>query len=124
MGDAVDGCMPNPIVHWELMVNDVAKAMAFYRRVFDWSLDAAGEYAMIKTGGAVEGGMMARPPSAPASLNTYFAVDDLDRTLRDVVEAGGRVLVPRTQIPPGWFAMFLDPDGIPVGILQERRQGG
>jgi predicted enzyme related to lactoylglutathione lyase len=113
--------MSNPIVHWELMVSDLAKAMAFYKRVFGWSLDATGEYVMVKTGGAVEGGMMARPPGAPAALNTYFAVDDIERTLREVVEAGGRVVVPRTEIPPGWFAMFLDPDGIAVGILQERR---
>jgi predicted enzyme related to lactoylglutathione lyase len=113
--------MSNPIVHWELMVNDIAKATTFYRRVFDWSFERTGEYVMVRTGGATEGGMMARPPSAPAALNTYFAVDDIDRTLRNVVEAGGRVLVPRTPIPPGWFAMFLDPDGIPVGILEERR---
>jgi hypothetical protein len=112
--------MSNPIVHWELMVSDLPRALAFYRRVFDWSFDESGEYVMIRTGGATEGGMMARPGPAPASLNTYFAVDDIDRTLREVVEAGGVVLVPRTEIPPGWFAMFADPDGIPVGILQTR----
>jgi predicted enzyme related to lactoylglutathione lyase len=47
-------------------------------------------------------------------------VADLDKTLRDVVEAGGTVLVARTEIPPGWFAMFADPDGIAVGIMQLR----
>jgi len=28
-------------------------------------------------------------------------------------------MVKRTEIPPGWFAMFLDLDQIPIGILQE-----
>ena len=57
---------------------------------------------------------------APAALNVYFGVADLDRTLHDAVEAGARVIVPRTEIPPGWFAMFLDLDGIPVGVMQLR----
>jgi uncharacterized protein (DUF302 family) len=37
-----------------------------------------------------------------------------------VIEAGGTVAVPRTEIPPGWFAMVVDPDGIAVGVLQSR----
>lgn len=55
-------------------------------------------------------------------------VDDLERskasyqrTLRQVVEAGGRVLMPKTEIPGvGWVAMFADPDGIPIGLLEPR----
>jgi predicted enzyme related to lactoylglutathione lyase len=36
-----------------------------------------------------------------------------------VVEAGAQVIVPRTEVPNiGWFAMFLDPDRIPIGIMQ------
>jgi predicted enzyme related to lactoylglutathione lyase len=114
--------MPNPICHWELMVNDVEKAKRFYGGVFRWRFDDAKYpgYTLIDTGEGVGGGMIRKPPGAPmASLNTYFAVDDLDRTLRDVVESGGSVIVPRTEIPTvGWFAMFLDPDQIPIGVLQ------
>jgi predicted enzyme related to lactoylglutathione lyase len=56
-----------------------------------------------------------------SSLNSYFRVPDLDRTLRAAVEAGARVIVPRMEIPNvGWFAMFLDPDGIPIGVMQPR----
>jgi uncharacterized protein len=113
------------MVHWELMVNDVERAKAFYGRVFGWRFSSYGpEYTMIETGGAPGGGMMPRPPTAPAAaLNVYFQVEDIDRTLREAVEAGGKVIVTRTTIPPGWFAMFLDPDGIPVGILQARPTG-
>ena len=114
--------MNNPVCHWELMVNDLGKAKAFYERVFDWKFDTSRpEYTMIETGAPPGGGMMLRPPAAPiAALNTYFAVVDIDATLRQVVEAGGTVAVPRTEIPAvGWFAMFLDPDNIPVGIFQE-----
>lgn len=115
--------MPNPLIHWELMVADPERAKAFYRRVFDWQFQAAGpEYTLIDTGGAVGGGMMQKPPGAPmAALNNYFQVADVDRTLRDAVEAGARVIVPRTEIPGmGWFAMFLDPDSIAIGVMQPR----
>lgn len=114
--------MNNSICHWELMVNDLAKAKAFYRRIFDWRFDdeTFPGYTMIDTGG-IAGGMMVRPPHSPgAALNTYFQVDDIVETLRRVVEAGGTVIVPKTQIPPGWFAMFLDVDGIPIGVVEEK----
>lgn len=113
--------MANSICHWELMVNDPARAKQFYRRIFDWKFDEAYPgYTMITTGG-VAGGMMARPAQSPmAALNTYFQVDDLADTLRRVVEAGGQVIVPKTEIPPGWFAMFLDLDGIAIGIVETK----
>lgn len=113
--------MANPIVHWELMVKDVARAQAFYGRIFGWTFNPMGpEYTLIDTGQAPGGGLMAQPPGAPmASLNTYFQVDDLDRTLHDAVEAGANVIVPPMAVPGvGRFAMFLDPDQIPVGVMQ------
>lgn len=116
--------MANPLCHWELMVQDVAKAKAFYAQVFDWRFDDARYpgYTLIDTGREPGGGMMARPASSPTTaLNTYFQVDDIDRTLRQVAEAGGVIIVPRTEIPNvGWFAMFLDPDRIPIGVLQQK----
>lgn len=68
------------------------------------------------------GGLMKRPPGVTmSSLNSYFRVTDLDRTLHDAVEAGATVVVPRMEVPNvGWFAMFLDPDQIPVGVMELR----
>lgn len=113
--------MPNPIVHWELMVADRERAKAFYRKVFAWKFDSAGaEYELIDTGRIPGGGLLQRPPGVPQSaLNTYFEVADLDATLRAVVESGGTVIMPRMEVPAvGWFAMFLDPEGISIGVMQ------
>lgn len=113
--------MANPLVHWELMVSDVARAKAFYQKVFAWTYEPMGpDYTLIQTGREPGGGMMQRPPAVEmSSLNSYFEVADIDRTLRAAVEAGATVVVPRTEIPTvGWFAMFLDLDQIPIGILQ------
>jgi len=42
--------MGNPLGHWELLVNDVAKAREFYSSVFDWEFDESSfpGYVLIK----------------------------------------------------------------------------
>jgi len=114
--------MANSIVHWELMVADTEKTKRFYSAIFDWTFTPAGpEYTMIAPGGPPDGGLLRRPPGVEMSaLNVYFQVADIDATLRRAVEAGARVVVPRTEIPGGigWFAMFLDPENIAVGVMQ------
>lgn len=114
--------MANPLCHWDLMVDDVERSKAFYGKVFDWRFDDASfpGYTLVQTGGTPAGGMMQRAPAGPAAcLNNYFQVDSADDTLREVVEAGGRILMPKTAIPGvGWVALFADPDGIPIGLLE------
>ena len=114
--------MGNPISHWELMVNDVAKSITFYSIVFDWEFDVDShpDYPLISTGKEPGGGVFAKPAQAPmCSLNTYFDVEDVDATLAKATAAGASVIAPKTAMPGGGhWAMFADPDGIPVGIMQ------
>jgi predicted enzyme related to lactoylglutathione lyase len=44
--------------------------------------------------------------------------DDLSGMLSKVEEAGGSVVVPKTQITPeiGFFAIFMDPEGNKVAM--------
>jgi len=115
--------MGNPISHWELMVSDVAKAEAFYSSVFDWEFDRSSpSYHMVKTGSDPAGGIMLKPEMAPSSgLNAYFQVDDIDATLQKASAGGASVLVPKHPIEGiGFWAMFADPDGIAIGILQRQ----
>jgi predicted enzyme related to lactoylglutathione lyase len=117
--------MGTPLVHSELIVPDTEKARDFYGKVFDWVFDdmTFPGYTLIHTGRDMHGGLMARHlASASPGLNSYFEVDDVNRTLHDVIEFGGRVVVPRTAIAHvGEFAMFQDPEGIAVGILHPVR---
>ena len=115
--------MPSPLIHWELMVTDVERTKAFYGPLLGWTFTAQDpEYTLIECGAEPGGGLMKRPPGVMmSSLNAYFRVPDLDRTLRAAVEAGATVIVPRMEVPGvGWFAMFLDPDQIPIGVMQLR----
>ena len=33
-------CMPNPVVHFEIPADDVARAKAFYAKTFGWTIKA------------------------------------------------------------------------------------
>ncbi|MDP2344663.1 MAG: VOC family protein [Deltaproteobacteria bacterium] len=119
--------MGNPIRHWEFMVNNPEKVKEFYRKVFSWRFDSETypNYTNVITGEKPEGGLMKNTTKgAPSSLNVYFEVDAVEPVLRNVIEAGGKVIVPRTEIPNiGWFAFFEDPESIPVGILELKKTG-
>ena len=114
--------MANPLCHFELMVNDTKKAQAFYGAIFDWDFDTDSMpgYTLINAGTEPTGAMFKKPDAAPGvCANIYFQVPDIDATLKRVGEGGGKVLVPKTEIPNvGHFAMFTDPEGISVGIMQ------
>src|SRR2546428_13384214 len=72
--------MANPFVRVELQTNDLAKAKAFYSRLFDWKLEdvpmpgTGGTYTMIGVGEGTGGGMLksmalaGSPPQWPAYL--------------------------------------------------------
>ena len=114
--------MPNPLCHFELMTDDAARCKAFYGTVFDWKFDdeAMPGYTIVHTGQDPGGGVFARPKDAPhPCMNVYFTVQDIVKTLVHIREHGGKVLVPKTAIPGvGHFAMFTDPEGIVIGIMQ------
>ncbi len=117
--------MGNPIVHWELMVSDLDKAKEFYSGVFDWKIEEAPSfpgYPMIDTGKEPGGAMWVKPDGPPThALNVYFGVADVEQTLARAVTAGATMLVPPSSIEGvGEWAMFADPDGIPVGLFHEK----
>jgi len=114
---------PGRFVWRELITGDVAKAKGFYGELFHWSFDdnAMGmDYTIIRLGDLMVGGMMKKPDMAPMfALATYFLVDSIDETLKKVAAAGGSVQMPKMEIPTiGWWALFMDPDSIPVMIFE------
>ena len=119
--------MPNPLCHFEVMTADPEKCRTFYGAVFDWQFDdeSMPGYTLVNTGTEPSGGVFPRPPEAPGvCLSVYFQVQDVDATLAKATEGGATVLVPKTEIPNniGHFAMFADPEGIPIGIMQPAGQ--
>jgi predicted enzyme related to lactoylglutathione lyase len=63
-----------------------------------------------------------RPP-APNGIVPYIRPADFDSTLAAIAEAGGEVLIPKTDVLGyGWFAHFRDPDGNVIGLWEDAPQ--
>jgi predicted enzyme related to lactoylglutathione lyase len=123
------------VVHFEIPVDDAAKAKEFYRSAFDWQLEDADvgggniyttatttpidEQSRLPTEpGAINGGLMQRTPETPAPVIT-IGVDAIDDALKKVEAGGGSVVQPRTEVPNvGAFAYFKDSEGNVLGLWE------
>ena len=115
--------------HWnELMTRDVKKAKDFYKKALGWTYEDApmgdmyGTYTIIKSDGEMVGGMfkMDGPmfDGMPEGWFTYVAVDDLDKRLKKVVEAGGKVVRPPWDVATvGRMAIIQTPGGAAQGWM-------
>jgi predicted enzyme related to lactoylglutathione lyase len=123
------------VVHFEIPVDDLARAKEFYRSIFDWQLDdmdmgGGNVYTTVTTTpideqsriptepGAINGGLMQRSPDTPAPVIT-IGVAAIDDALKKIEADGGSVVQPRTEIPGmGAFAYFKDSEGNVVGLWE------
>jgi len=118
--------MPRPI-HFELPADDPERAISFYQDVFGWKVqkwDGPQEYWLVSTGEApapgIDGAIMRRHAEAQHLIHT-LDVPDLDAYIEKVTTAGGRVVVPKMEIPGvGWFAYVADPEGNVFGMIQSQ----
>ena len=121
--------MPNNLASFAIHVDDTDRAIAFYEAVFGWQFEPWGPpgFYLIQTGDAqspgVQGLMHKRlEPRAGSGLNGFectFSVDDVDRIAAAVEANGGRVTMPRSQIPTvGTLIRFLDTEGNEVGAMR------
>jgi predicted enzyme related to lactoylglutathione lyase len=123
--------MTGEVVHFELPVDDPARAKAFYADSFGWMVsDVPGmDYTIVSTvasdetgrpsePGAINGGLTRRQGAIMTPVVT-IQVDDIDRTLLAVERHGGKVVQGRQQVGDmGFSGYFADTEGNVVGIWQ------
>lgn len=109
------------ILHVEIPVLDLDRAMAFYQAVFDLSFDRIerihdNDMAFITFAEGLDGasaalccGEVYRPTLDGAIL--YVAVDDLDATLGRALAAGSEILFEKTPVGTGFVAEIRDSEG-------------
>jgi uncharacterized protein len=65
-------------------------------------------------------GMMKR--NTLPSITNYISVNSIDEYISKINKSGGKVTMPRTEIPNvGSFAMFLDSENNLFGLFEQRR---
>lgn len=104
----------------ELMVEDPAPLFPFYSELFGWTFSApmamnGTEYTSFEINGVGVGGFLKRPPNVPAMppvWMNYFSVDSVETWTEKAATLGGKVVMPKTEIPEtGFFSLVEDPTG-------------
>jgi uncharacterized protein len=123
---------PNPpgdFIWYELMTPDAEGAKAFYDALVGWNISAGaaeyGGYRMIGTAdGKSAGGILPltdemRQHGARPTWLGYINVANVDESIASIEAAGGKALMPATDIPNvGRIAMVADPQGAPFYVMK------
>lgn len=116
----------HPIVHVEIASKDFKASSKFYSEVFGWKPHVAEEfdYYMFESEGGPGGGFVKQQAGLEDTpVLIYIGTDDVEASLAEVEAHGGKVMVPKTEIPgTGWFAIFTDPSGTKVALYKALQQ--
>jgi uncharacterized protein len=129
------------VVHFEIPADDIERAQKFYKELFGWNIQKAGdmpywithtvevdENNMPKESGCINGGMLMRNEAEdPGSSNSVIVIDvsNTEEYCKKVEEAGGHViLTPRNVGDMGIYARIKDTEGNIVGLWQMLKKQG
>lgn len=123
----------DPVVHFEMPAEDKKRMSEFYTKVFGWQSKQLGpemmnyvlvtttetdEHRMVKTPGTINGGF-AEKTADNSAPSVVISVEDIQKSMEKVTEAGGKILSGPHDIPGvGKFTSFLDTEGNKVSMLE------
>lgn len=104
--------------------DELESAQSFYQQVFGWEFVDAKmpdfDYRLAKRGEVNIAGLMANQNEGiPPNWLIYFGVESCDAAVKKMLNQGAEVLQEATNVPgTGRFAVLLDPQQAPIGILE------
>jgi predicted enzyme related to lactoylglutathione lyase len=117
----------NPVVYFEIPVNNMDRAINFYKAVFHFEFDKeiidGNEMALFPftegssgISGALAKGEIYKPTKD--GIVIYFKTDSIDETLNLALANGGQILYPKTDNGIGFVAEFEDTEGNRIALFQ------
>jgi predicted enzyme related to lactoylglutathione lyase len=119
----------NAVSWFEIPTQDLNRAQAFYEAIFDMQMIPLDmpqiqmrmfpvEDMMSITGALVYNAEFYKPSATDGPLVYLNANPDVQIVLDRIEAAGGKILVPKTQISPehGYMAVFMDTEGNRVAL--------
>lgn len=116
-------------VSWiEIPVTDFDRAKKFYSTIYDFDMpemqmgpNRMGFLLHDQQGGGIGGAIVQGEGYQPATVGSKVYLnggDNLDTVLNRVTGAGGKIILPKTEITPefGYFAIFEDTEGNHVSL--------
>lgn len=124
----------NSIGYFEIQASNVEKAVAFYKRIFDWKFTKVEglpiEYYSIETNG-MNGGLLKRPVKTPPleygtnAFTCSIQVTSFDATAKLIMDNGGQVAMAKFAIPGKcWQGYFIDIDNNVFGLFEVDENAG
>lgn len=126
----------DPIVHFEIPVENLEKARDFYSSIFDWKLSDwqmpdGSVYIGVHTTpineetreplkpGAINGGILLKSTQTPAPVFAIH-VASIDEKMKMIIAAGGSEVMPKTDMMGmGFYAYAKDPSGNVIGLWED-----
>ena len=129
----------NPVFWFEIPANDANKLSEFYKKAFGWNpipvssgpnayivvqTAETDKDGMIKENNRINGGIYQLSSESAAYAqrpNIVLATDDIEKSVKDVQAAGGKVLQGPYEIPNyGTYFSFLDPEGNRAAVMKPK----
>lgn len=125
----------NILTWFEIPVTDIDRAKKFYETILDIEMvkrtDGNDEAVFFPfnsnviqaTSGRVTGVLAKTETNNPSSNGTVVYINAspyIQIVLDKVEQAGGKVIMPRTQIPAGFIAIIIDSEGNKIGLHAEQ----
>lgn len=118
--------MQNLINWFEIPAKDISRAKKFYHSILGLEMNETEMFgtkmAFFPTDGSNVSGAIVQgedySPSTTGALVYLNGGNNLEKALLKVESAGGKIIVPKTQISPemGYFAIFLDSEGNKIAL--------
>ena len=113
------------VVHFEVLADEVERAIKFYTDVFGWKInkwDGPMDYWIASTGEegqpGIDGGFMKRPAPGAVGSNAVD-VSSVDEYSEKIVNNGGTLVRPKMPIKGvGYVAVCQDTEGNEFSIIE------
>jgi predicted enzyme related to lactoylglutathione lyase len=113
--------VPGALTWADNATTDPSAAQAFYSDLLGWRFQSMSEeppYWVIFNGDRNQGGITLAPAGVPPNWFPYFAVEEVEASMRAAEEGGGTPFMGPIDVPSGRFAVIQDPQGAPFAIIQ------
>ncbi len=113
------------ICYLELPSRDIHESSTFYHEVFDWKIRRRNDGSVAFDDGVneVSGTWRTdRKPTTETGMLLHIMVDDIEITIKKILERGGTIVRPLGLDAPEITAWFQDLSGNILGLYQEPRQ--
>ena len=114
----------NRVVNFDFPTDQPERAKEFFTDIFGWKFKEwlNEDYWLVETGDKIKRGIngsMIKRRHPDQKPTVTIQVENIDITLKKVIDEGGLVVFPKRTIPKvGYMAYFNDPEGNTVCIMQ------